>query len=279
LFLWFGIGHGLRPLRRVAASLDRRNAGNMERVDTLGLPGEVRPLVDAINDLLLRLEHAFTAQRHFIADAAHELRTPIMGLGIQAELLERAPDAEARREIALRIQAGTQRLGHLAEQLLTLARVDPESERLAMAPVDVCALARSAVGERAALAAAGGVDLGLVAEAPVVVLGNAEGLRIVLNNLIDNAIRYAGPRARADVVVRRAATGAVLEVCDNGPGIPEAERSRVWERFYRGADLAASGSGQGLSIVRSVAAQHRASVSLHAGADGRGLIVRLLFPD
>ncbi|HDR9757811.1 TPA: two-component sensor histidine kinase [Burkholderia cepacia ATCC 25416] len=278
LFLWFGIGYGLKPLRRIAGSLSRRNAGNMERIDTNDMPGEVKPLVGAINDLLGRLEHAFTAQKHFIADAAHELRTPIMGLSIQAELLDHASSVEERREITKQIQTGTQRLAHLAEQLLTLARVDPEGGNLSMSRIDLRELARSVVGERSHVAEASAVDLGLVAEAPISVHGNAEGLRMLLNNLVDNAIRYAGAQARVDVIVRQNGAEPILEVCDTGPGIPEAERTRVWERFYRGSGNRATGSGLGLSIVRRIAEQHRATVSLHAGPDDRGLLVRVRFP-
>lgn len=278
LFLWFGIGYGLKPLRRIAAGLARRNASNMERIDTNSMPGEVKPLVDAINDLLTRLDHAFTAQKHFIADAAHELRTPIMGLSIQAELLDQAANAEERRNITRQIQTGTQRLAHLAEQLLTLARVDPEAGELSMNNVDLRELARSVVGDRSHLAETHGVDLGLLADASITVHGNADGLRMLLNNLVDNAIRYAGAQACVDVIVRRNGAERILEVCDNGPGIPEAERTRVWERFYRTNGNRATGSGLGLSIVQRIAEQHRAAVSLHTGPDGRGLLVRVCFP-
>lgn len=278
LFLWFGIGYGLKPLRRIAASLGRRNANNMERIETSDMPSEVGPLVGAINDLLTRLEHAFTAQKHFIADAAHELRTPIMGLSIQAELLDQASTDEERRDITKQIQTGTRRLAHLAEQLLTLARVDPEGGDLSMTRIDLRDLARSVVGDRSHVAEANGVDLGLVAEASVRVHGNADGLRMLLNNLVDNAIRYAGARACVDVIVRLNGAEPILEVCDNGPGIPEAERARVWERFYRGNGHRATGSGLGLSIVRRIAEQHRAAVSLHTGPDDRGLLVRVCFP-
>ena len=131
--LWFGIGAGLRPLRTIASGLKRRNANNLEPVDVGAMPNEVRPLAEAINDLLARLDRSFTLQRHFIADAAHELRTPIMGLSIQSQLLRRAATAEEREHILTQIQAGTTRLGHLAEQLLTLARLEPDAQAAASA--------------------------------------------------------------------------------------------------------------------------------------------------
>ena len=278
LFVWFGIGYGLRPLRQIAANLKRRDADNMQEIDTAAMPAEVKPLVDAINDLLSRLDHAFTAQRQFIADAAHELRTPIMGLGLQAELLQKAPGPHEREAITAQIRIGTARLAHLAEQLLTLAKLGPESPAPVFSELDLTALARAVVSERVRYAEASEIDLGLVATGAVSTRGNADGLRILLNNLVDNAIRYAGAHARVDVIVSRVNGCAMLEVRDTGPGIPEEDRMRVWERFYRGDGHTASGSGLGLSIVRGIAEQHHARISLDSGEDHRGLAVTLLFP-
>ncbi len=283
LGLWFGIGAGLRPLRAIASGLKRRNANNLEPVDVASMPNEVRPLAEAINDLLARLDRSFTLQRHFIADAAHELRTPIMGLSIQSQLLRRAATAEERERILAQIQAGTTRLGHLAEQLLTLARLEPDAQAAATAsaPVDLAALCRSVVSDRARVADAHRVDLGAIVGPPVMAVGNADTLRVLLNNLVDNAIRYAGDGARVDVSARLDGTTPVLEVADDGPGIPEAERANVWERFYRGEGAQAatsSGSGLGLSIVKRIAEQHRASVALDTTRGGRGLTVTVRFP-
>ncbi|MDN7876959.1 ATP-binding protein [Burkholderia aenigmatica] len=281
--LWFGIGAGLRPLRTIASGLKRRNANNLEPVDVGAMPNEVRPLAEAINDLLARLDRSFTLQRHFIADAAHELRTPIMGLSIQSQLLRRASTAEEREHILAQIQAGTTRLGHLAEQLLTLARLEPDAQAAASAstPVDLAALCRSVVSDRTRVADAHRIDLGAIVSTPVMTSGNADTLRVLLNNLVDNAIRYAGDGARVDVSARIDGTTPVLEVADDGPGIPEAERTDVWERFYRGEGAQAvtsSGSGLGLSIVKRIAEQHRATVALGTTAGGHGLTVTVRFP-
>ncbi|EKS9861156.1 two-component sensor histidine kinase, partial [Burkholderia cepacia] len=281
--LWFGIGAGLRPLRTIASGLKRRNANNLEPVDVGSMPNEVRPLAEAINDLLARLDRSFTLQRHFIADAAHELRTPIMGLSIQSQLLRRAATAEEREHILAQIQAGTTRLGHLAEQLLTLARLEPDAQAAASAsaPVDLAALCRSVVSDRTRVADAHRIDLGAIVSTPVMTSGNADTLRVLLNNLVDNAIRYAGDGARVDVSARIDGTTPVLEVADDGPGIPEAERNDVWERFYRGEGAQAvtsSGSGLGLSIVKRIAEQHRATVALGTTHGGRGLTVTVRFP-
>lgn len=279
--LWFGIGAGLRPLRTIAAGLKRRNANNLEPVDVASMPNEVRPLAEAINDLLARLDRSFTLQRHFIADAAHELRTPIMGLSIQSQLLRRAASPGEREQILAQIHAGTTRLGHLAEQLLTLARLEPDAQASAAAPVDLAALCRSVVSDRTRVADAHRIDLGAIVSSPVMAAGNAETLRVLLNNLVDNAIRYAGDGACVDVSARLDGATPVLEVADDGPGIPEAERTDVWERFYRGEGAQAvtsSGSGLGLSIVKRIAEQHRATVSLGTTQGGRGLTVTVRFP-
>lgn len=202
--LWFGIGAGLRPLRTIASGLKRRNANNLEPVDVASMPNEVRPLAEAINDLLARLDRSFTLQRHFIADAAHELRTPIMGLSIQSQLLRRAASADEREQILAQIHAGTTRLGHLAEQLLTLARLEPDAQAGASAsmPVDLAALCRSVVADRTRVADAHRIDLGAIVSSPVMAAGNIDTLRVLLNNLVDNAIRYAGDGARVDVSAR-----------------------------------------------------------------------------
>ncbi|KWF22410.1 ATP-binding protein [Burkholderia pseudomultivorans] len=279
--LWFGIGAGLRPLRTIASGLKRRNANNLEPVDIASMPNEVRPLAEAINDLLARLDRSFTLQRHFIADAAHELRTPIMGLSIQSQLLRRAATPDEREHILAQIHAGTTRLGHLAEQLLTLARLEPDAQASAFASVDLAALCRSVVADRARVADAHRIDLGAIVSTPVPAAGNLDTLRVLLNNLVDNAIRYAGDGARVDVSARVDGTTPVLEVADDGPGIPEAERTNVWERFYRGAGAQAatsSGSGLGLSIVKRIAEQHRATVALGTTSGGRGLTVTVRFP-
>ncbi|AOL08535.1 HAMP domain-containing protein [Burkholderia contaminans] len=278
LFLWFGIGYGLRPLREIASTLRRRDADNMQSIDTTAMPSEVAPLADAINDLLLRLDQSFSVQRRFIADAAHELRTPIMGLGIQAELLPRAQGEQERDAIVTQIRIGTSRLAHLAEQLLTLARLAPQAPEAPFEQLDIATIALSVVSDRERVAKAHHVDLGLVAADAVIVRGNREELRILLNNLVDNAIRYAGAGACIDVVVGEDGNHPILEVRDTGPGIPDNELTRVCERFYRGAGQNASGTGLGLSIVQRIAEHHQAELKMTNRSDTRGLSVRVIFP-
>ncbi|MBB5202187.1 ATP-binding protein [Glaciimonas immobilis] len=277
LFLWYGIGYGLKPLRQIKNELDRRHANSMEPIDAVSVPSELAPFAGAVNNLLLRLEQAFTMQKNFIGDAAHELRTPIMGLRIQAQLAERATNDEERKTAQIQLQTGIDRLAHIAGQLLALARLDPH-ENIAPQPVELAALCKSVIIDQARLADIKHIDLGLAEQTPVQIQGNIDNLRILLNNLVDNAIRYAGLGARVDISVRQTSQGVVLEVCDDGPGIPEAERAHVTERFYRGGNSVESGSGLGLSIVKRIADQHGARVLLGPGPHSRGLNVQVWFP-
>jgi signal transduction histidine kinase len=173
---------------------------------------------------------------------------------------------------------GATRLSRLSEQLLTLARLAPDSQFAETCQFDLTALARSVVSERSKFAESNNVDLGLAERKQLMIIGNAENLRILLNNLVDNAIRYGGAGSRVDVEVYSQEGRPVLEVRDTGPGIPKVDHARVWERFYRGNGHAATGSGLGLSIVRRIAEQHHASITLAHGLDGRGLTVRVCFP-
>ncbi|MFZ5956797.1 ATP-binding protein [Pseudomonas knackmussii] len=278
LFLWFGIGYGLKPLHRIVAELAQRNASSMVPIPDSDLPMEVRPLVTELNSLLKRLDQAFVQQKDFIADAAHELRTPIMALGLQADLARRAESEGERSATLVQLQAGVARLAHLSQQLLTLARLEPQAQDAPWQPVSLLGLCKTVIADQIRQAEAKGIDLGLAGQDAAEVQGDPEALRILLNNLVDNAIRHA-PGGTIDLTVRREGSEAILEVTDNGPGIPEAERARVLERFYRGVgEKAPQGSGLGLSIVARIAERHGARLALGAGAEGRGLQVRVYFP-
>lgn len=278
LFLWFGIGYGLKPLHRIVEELAQRNAHSLVPIQDADLPSEVKPLVTELNDLLKRLQQSFTMQKDFIADAAHELRTPIMALSLQAELAQRAEDDEERALALGQLQIGATRLAHLAQQLLTLARLEPEAQSAPWQSVRLLDLCKSVILDRIRAAKANGIDLGLTDADDVEITGDPSALRILLNNLVENAIRHA-PGGIIDLSVRREGETVILEVRDNGPGIPEIERARVLERFYRGvSEKSAQGSGLGLSIVARIAEQHGATLSLHSGPDGRGLWVRVCCP-
>ncbi len=277
-FLWFGIGYGLKPMRQIASELARRSANSMEPIATNNLPSEVRPLVSALNDLLQRLDQAFMLQRSFIADAAHELRTPMMALSIQAELVQRASHEEERQAALTQLQQGVIRLTHLAQQLLTLARLEPDAASPPLQQVELSALCKSVISDQFRLAEAKQIDLGLAEHDTASVVGDSDSLRILLNNLVDNAIRYTHPLGKIDLSVRHDSQGVVLDVCDNGPGIPEAEHALIWQRFYRSDNRREPGSGLGLSIVKRIAEQHGADVLAGTGPQGKGLCMRVRFP-
>jgi len=277
LFLWFGIGYGLKPLHRIVAELAQRNANSMVPIKETDLPSEISPLVTELNSLLQRLDQSFTLQRHFIADAAHELRTPIMALSIQADLAKRAEDEQERQQALLQLQSGVSRLAHLAQQLLTLARLEPDAQCAPLQPVPLLALCKQVISERIRQSDLSGNDLGLVHAEDLSIMGDASALRILLNNLVDNAIRHA-PGSTINLSVLRDGQNVVLEVSDDGPGIPVGERGRVLERFYRGpGEKLPQGSGLGLSIVAKIAEQHRAELILDTATGGRGLTVRISF--
>jgi two-component system OmpR family sensor kinase len=291
-FVWFAIARSLGPLDRLAAALARRSPRALSPLAETGLPVEVRPVVQALNGLLGRLDAAVGAQRAFIADAAHELRTPLTAISLQAQLAERA-GTEADRAAALtELRAGLDRATHLAGQLLTLAREEPGVTDRPFAPVDLAALAAEVIAEHVAEASARGIDLGLARPeagsaatvaptAPVVVDGDAASLRTLLGNLVANAVRYTPEGGRVDVEVATIAGAPALSVIDSGPGIPAAERSRVFDRFHRLPGTAhLPGSGLGLAIVKSVAERHGATIALGpglAGPAGPGLTVTVRF--
>jgi two-component system OmpR family sensor kinase len=278
--VWMAVGRGLRPLREIATEVRARDANALTPLAVRPMPDEIAPLSDALNQLLGRLSHAIETQRAFVADAAHALRTPLTALQLQAQLVERAEDPQARRQAVSNLRQGLERLTHLVAQLLTLARQEPGAVTLPQEPVDLHELASTVVADMAQAALDREIDLGLDADSvPVAsVHGDADALRILLTNLIDNALAYIPRGSRVDVLVRQATGGRAVElvVSDNGPGIPAAERERVFDRFYRLPDAPSGGSGLGLAIVAEIAQSHGARVSLEDA--GPGLRVRVTFP-
>jgi signal transduction histidine kinase len=244
-----------------------------------GLPDEVRPLVGSLNALLRRLQSAFDAQRAFVADAAHELRSPLTALKLQVQMMRRAADPAAREEAAAALAEGVERASRLVEQLLTLARNEPGAKAAPLQPVDLAEAVRQGLADAGPLAAERGSVLELQAAGPVTVQGDATALTALARNLADNALRYSPPGARVVVQVSHPPEGARLVVDDSGPGIPAAERERAFDRFWRREATAAgtSGTGLGMAIVKSVAERHGARVSLHDAPLG-GLRVEVRFP-
>jgi two-component system OmpR family sensor kinase len=279
LLVWIAVTRGLRPLETVAADVKARSASSLRPLDEARVPQEIRPVVASLNDLLGRLTHTLTLQRAFVADAAHALRTPLTALHLQIQLAERAADPQERGAAFATLKDGVSRAGHLVEQLLTLARADPDAGEHPVSAVDLGELAAEVVGAYAGLAEAKAVDLGLTRrDENAFFTGEREALRTLLSNLVDNALRYTPSGGRVDVAVTRTEESVVIEVTDTGPGIPVDERERVFDRFYRGAAGDVPGSGLGLAIVRSIAERHGIAVDLVDTPDGKGLQARAVFP-
>jgi two-component system OmpR family sensor kinase len=278
ILIWFTIARGLRPLDQIASALARRSPALLEPLPDAGLPREVQPLVGALNGLLSRLSHTLDAQRSFVADAAHELRTPLTAVHLQAQLAERATTDAERAAALAELKGGLDRATRLVEQMLALAREEPDVSNAAFSPVDLGALACEVIADLAPLAGAKGIDLGLSETAGCTVPGNADALRTLASNLVDNAIRYTPAGGRVDVAVSAGPYETTLAVRDSGPGIAAEDRDRVFDRFYRGRGAAGvRGSGLGLAIVKRIAERHRADVTLGPGIDNGGLGVTIRF--
>lgn len=277
LLIWLSVHAGLLPLDALARQVQSRAPDNLAPLAQEDVPREVYPLVQSLNTLFARVHASLEQERRFTADAAHELRTPLAGVKTQAQVALAADSPAAQRRALLQVVRGVDRTTHLVEQLLVLARLDPQACLPTAAPVNLSELAAACIAEQAQCAAAKNVDLALAAPDGMVVWGDPTLLSVLLRNLLDNAIRYAPPAGEVEVSITRAPEYVVLRVCDNGPGIPENERSRVFDRFYRVLGSGEEGSGLGLSIVQRIADLHHASVCLLPGPQGRGLVVELCF--
>ena len=271
------VRRGLLPLQYVTTEVQRRDVRSLTPLREDYLPREIAPLVSELNRLLARLRAAFDAQRTFIADAAHELRSPLTALRLQIQLLDRAPDEAARLEARQRLGAAVERAIHLVEQLLTLARSDPQEAPGDFKLVDLAATAAAGVTDTHDLALARQIGLSLDAPPNILIQGDPEALRTLVRNLVDNAVRYTPPRGSVQVRCRATPEEVLLEVIDTGPGIARGDRERVFDRFYRRAAAQESGTGLGLAIVKAIVERHGARVTLEE-ARGRGLRVAVMFP-
>ncbi|RUP31701.1 MAG: HAMP domain-containing protein [Curvibacter sp.] len=272
------IGRALRPVQRMQRQVARRSADDLSPLAEQGLPDEVRPLVVELNALFARVQDTLQAQRHFVADAAHELRSPLTALRLQMQALQRAADEPAREVAAQRLRQGIERAIDLVGQLLVLARQESAPETQGQ-PVDLLALTREVLAECLPQAGARGLDLGVEQADALTVPGQAEALRVLLRNLVDNAIKYTPGPGTIDVSLLRQPDGSTAWVVeDSGPGIPVTERARVFDRFKRGEGVAdVPGSGLGLAIVEAAARQHGARVSLDESSRLGGLKVTVVF--
>ena len=281
LLVWLGVRYGLRPLLSLRDQIASRSAHELAPLDETHVPGEVRPLTRALNRLFVTVREAALVQQQFLANAAHQLRTPLAGLQTQIELLTHDPAAATIRERLRGMHEGTQRLAHTANQLLALARAEPSANPPTdFQSVELRELAEEAVARHFDRALQCRIDLGVEA-APVRVRGSAWLLRELLTNLVDNALAYTPADGRVTVrcgTLESDQAGAFLEVEDDGPGIAAEHRVRVVERFYRTPASPGDGCGLGLAIVDEIARVHHATLEIDSGAGNRGTRVRVRFP-
>ncbi len=278
LLVWWIVSASLAPVSRVRRQVAARQADELDEVSEAGLPEEIQPLVKELNLLFGRVRQAFDAQKNFVADAAHELRSPLAALKLQANALQRATD-DASRELAVgRLSAGIDRATRLVEQLLVLARQQASAASgVKPQPVSVAAIARLAVADAAPAAHSRRIDIGLLGADDAEIAGYADALRILLRNLLENAVKYTPKGGTVDVEVTRKDGVTALIVEDSGPGIPEQDRARALDRFSRTSSAETGGSGLGLAIVKAIADLHRATLILERSRRLGGLRVVVKF--
>lgn len=274
LLVWFALARGIAPLNDLQRRIRRRESSDLSPIDEREAPEEVSPLVRAINDLLMRLDQSIARQKHFLADAAHQLKTPLAGLRTQAELAQREIDAGQREPQALKkslqqIAFSSQRAAHMVNQLLAMARAEDQEQAAQRAPVNLSRLAAEVVRDFVPRALEKRIDLGYEGPEPrapnhLMVRGHALLLREMIRNLVDNALQYtpAGGTVTVRIVEDPFGQVVVLQVEDSGPGIPPAERELVFRPFYRALGTDVEGSGLGLAIVREIVHQHRGEIAL-----------------
>lgn len=279
LLIWMIVGRGLDTLKKVANEVRHRAPGYLEPVNLEAVPSEIEPLVRELNHLFSRLKNAFEREKRFASDAAHELRTPLAALNTYTQIALRSKTQEERTEALLKVISGVNRGTHVVQQLLTLSRMVPEAAINEPIELNLNKEAAEIAAQLAPEAIAKDIELELIApDEPTLIIGNVTAIGILIRNLVDNAIRYSPPKSTVSVLIEKDHEHVILRVIDNGPGIPEELRERVFERFFRVIGNQATGSGLGLSIVAQITKLHNAKVTLHTAANGQGLDFRVHFP-
>jgi two-component system, OmpR family, sensor kinase len=271
LMIWLAVYFGLRPLGRITSELRLRSHRDLSPLDAARLPSDIVPVVQALNDLMLRLSEAISKQRQFIADAAHELLTPLTAVRLQAQMLARAEGQTRQQEAMAELQGGVSRALKMARQLLTLARHDAGADVQPIASVDLAAIVAQVVAIHMPLAATKSIRIEADAVQSAWVSGNEDALNTLVANLVENAIKYSESGGVIRISLRQRAGEASLEVEDSGPGIPPEDRERVFDRFYRRVESTESGSGLGLAIARDIAQRHQTTILLDSSNDLGGL--------
>ena len=277
LLVWLSIGWSLAPLRTLSSAIRARDINRLEPVDIGHVPTEVRPLVDAINLVLSRLGHSIERERAFTADAAHELKTPLAAIKVQAQVALAESNVALRQLAMQRVVQGVDRTARLAEQLLLLARLDVH-EKMSAAPLKLAVVARDALLANERNAQQKDIRVTLAADQQAEIYAEPVLIGIMLDNLLDNAIKYGRAGGSLEVAVRQADNRVDLTVRDDGPGVAHSDLAHLTNRFFRATDTQASGSGLGLSIVARIAEHFDAGLRFGPGIGGRGLGIELSFP-
>jgi signal transduction histidine kinase len=273
--LWLVLRWSLKPVVTIQSAITSRSAHDLTPLPEARLPSEVRPLVDSFNRLLGRVEHTLNTERRFLTEAAHELRTPLAVLLTHAQVAQRARTIEEARPALEQIVRGAERGAHLSQQLLDSARLERQvHEHVA---VELAGIVDVMTRDFETAAAQKHQSIALDTESGLI-LGDVDELGILVRNLLDNASRYAGHGCRIAVRCAREERVVRFEVLDDGPGVPEAERERIFDRFYRGAGNAERGSGVGLALVARIAQSHHATIATGRGLDGVGFGIAVSFP-
>ncbi len=278
LLIWMIVGRGLSSLKRVANEVRHRETLNLKPVDAESAPSEIEPLITELNSLFARLREGFEKEKRFTADAAHELRTPLAALSAQIQVALREETPEGRNRALLKVLAGVNRSTHVIQQLLTLSRMDPEASIHDPQPVNLAHQATEVAAQLAPEAIAKNIELELLTpDNKSIIMANPTAIHILLRNLVDNAIRYSPENSFVKINIEENENQVILTVMDNGPGIPEELRERVFERFFRVSGTKTTGSGLGLGIVMQIVKLHKAKIELLTPAQSHGLTVKITF--
>ena len=276
--MWWAVNRGLAPLYKLRDEVSQRSRSDLRRIEVELVPGEIKPLIDAINEHTAQVAKVNTAQKQFLADAAHQLKTPLSVIRAQADFASKQGDPAAINEVLDDMRANTGRLTHLIDQLLALNRAEARSA-VAMEAFDLAEFGRQTTFESLAVALARSIDLGFEGETPVSVAWNRVLLHELLVTLIDNALRFTPANGRVTVSVTDGEDlRALIEVEDTGPGIPENERERVFDRFYQIPGRASTGCGLGLAIAREIATIHGATIAIRDPRLTQGTRIVVEFP-
>ena len=276
LFIWLGIDKVLDPLKQISNDLNQRKTNDLSPLDEHRAPKEARSVTAAINHLFSQLKAAFDIEKRFTSDAAHELRTPLAALKTHAEIALQAKDINEQQKALRHVVQGVNRATRLVEQLLTLARLDPDTGFTNIRRFDLFIAAENVLSNEAHLAIDKNIEISLGGTRGKFVSGNYDAICVLMRNLVDNAIRYTPRGGEVEVSIDRKNNAITLSVADSGPGIPEEERSKIFNRFYRSLGTKESGSGLGLSIVTRIADLHHLDISLDTSRLG-GLQVDVVF--